>query len=79
MKIFYGQTGYEELKSTTAVALFASFLSMPPQAGHDIHLTLDLKLQQYIETLPAGCRAAVIVDPAYRRRAIAGLHAKLRP
>lgn len=37
---------------------------MPPQAGHDIYLTLDLKLQQYIETLLAGSRAAVIVtDP----------------
>ncbi len=37
---------------------------MPPQAGHDIYLTLDLKLQQYIETLLAGSRAAVVVtDP----------------
>ncbi len=25
-----------------------------PQAGHDIYLTLDLKLQQYIETLLAS-------------------------
>nr|VUD29030.1 penicillin-binding protein 2 (PBP-2) [Raoultella sp. NCTC 9187] len=37
---------------------------MPPQAGRDIYLTLDLKLQQYIETLLAGSRAAVVVtDP----------------
>lgn len=37
---------------------------MPPQAGHDVYLTLDLKLQQYIETLLAGSRAAVVVtDP----------------
>ena len=37
---------------------------VPPQAGHDIYLTLDLKLQQYIETLLAGSRAAVVVtDP----------------
>lgn len=37
---------------------------VPPQAGRDIYLTLDLKLQQYIETLLAGSRAAVVVtDP----------------
>ncbi|SQA96795.1 Peptidoglycan synthase FtsI precursor [Cedecea neteri] len=37
---------------------------VPPQAGHDIYLTLDLKLQTYIETLLAGSRAAVVVtDP----------------
>lgn len=35
-----------------------------PQAGRDIYLTIDLKLQQYIETLLAGSRAAVVVtDP----------------
>lgn len=35
-----------------------------PQAGQDIYLTIDLKLQQYIETLLAGSRAAVVVtDP----------------
>ena len=35
-----------------------------PQAGRDIWLTIDLKLQQYIETLLAGSRAAVVVsDP----------------
>ncbi|STS89137.1 penicillin-binding protein 2 (PBP-2) [Klebsiella variicola] len=34
---------------------------VPPQAGRDIYLTLDLKLQQYIETLLAGSRAAVVV------------------
>ena len=34
------------------------------QTGRDIYLTLDLKLQQYIETLLAGSRAAVVVtDP----------------
>ena len=37
---------------------------VPPQAGHDIYLTLDLKLQTYIETLLQGSRAAVVVtDP----------------
>ncbi|HAI50080.1 MAG TPA: penicillin-binding protein 2, partial [Enterobacteriaceae bacterium] len=37
---------------------------VPPQAGHDIHLTIDLQLQAYIETLLQGSRAAVVVtDP----------------
>ncbi len=64
MKIFcMGKPVMKRLKSTTAVALFAS-LRGAAAGGHDIYLTLDLKLQQYIETLLAGSRAAVIVtDP----------------
>ncbi len=38
-------------------------LKVPPQAGRDIYLTLDLKLQQYIETLLAGDRAPWSFDP----------------
>ncbi len=37
---------------------------VPPVAGKDIYLTLDLHLQQYIEGVLKGQRAAVVaVDP----------------
>lgn len=35
---------------------------VPPIAGKNIHLTLDLHLQEYIESLLAGQRAAVLVE-----------------
>ncbi len=54
----------KRLKLTTCWRVIRQLKEVPPQAGHDIYLTLDLKLQQYIETLLAGSRAAVVVtDP----------------
>ena len=51
---------------------------MPPQAGRDIYLTLDLKLQQYIETLLAGEATPPGGDrPAYRRYSGAGFNPEL--
>ncbi len=62
--ILHGQTGYEEVEVNNRGRVIRQLKEVPPQAGHDIYLTLDLKLQQYIETLLAGSRAAVIVtDP----------------
>ncbi len=55
--------GYEEVEVNNRGRVIRQ-LKVPPQAGHDIYLTLDLKLQQYIETLLAGSRAAVVItDP----------------
>lgn len=62
--VLHGQTGYEEVEVNNRGRVIRQLKEVPPVAGHDIYLTLDLKLQTYIETLLAGSRAAVIVtDP----------------
>lgn len=62
--VLHGQTGYEEVEVNNRGRVIRQLKEVAPQAGHDIYLTLDLKLQQYIETLLAGSRAAVVVtDP----------------
>ncbi len=72
--VLHGQTGYEEVEvGTTARRVIRQLKEVPPQAGRDIYLTLDLKLQQYIETLLAGSLRRRGGDrPAYRRYSGAG-------
>lgn len=60
----HGQTGYEEVEVNNRGRVIRQLKEVPPQAGHDIYLTIDLALQTYIETLLKGSRAAVVVtDP----------------
>lgn len=60
----HGQTGYEEVEVNNRGRVIRQLKEVSPQAGHDIWLTIDLKLQTYIETLLQGSRAAVVVtDP----------------
>lgn len=60
----HGQTGYEEVEVNNRGRVIRQLKEVPPVAGNDIYLTLDLKLQTYIETLLKGSRAAAIVsDP----------------
>lgn len=60
----HGKTGYEEVEVNNRGRVVRQLSEVSPQAGEDITLTIDLKLQQYIETLLAGSRAAVVVsDP----------------
>ncbi|PLK59365.1 penicillin-binding protein 2 [Candidatus Palibaumannia cicadellinicola] len=62
--ILHGKTGYEEVEVNNRGRVIRLLHQQPPQAGKDIYLTLDLSLQQYIEKLLVGCRAAVVVvDP----------------
>ncbi len=62
--VLHGQTGYEEVEVNNRGRVIRQLKEVPPVAGHDIYLTIDLELQQYIETLLAGSRAAVVVtDP----------------
>lgn len=62
--ILHGQTGYEEVEVNNRGRVIRQLKEVPPVAGNDIYLTLDLGLQSYIETLLAGSRASVIVtDP----------------
>lgn len=63
-EVLHGRTGYEEVEVNNRGRVIRQLKEAPPQAGHDIWLTLDLRLQQYIEILLAGSRAAVVVtDP----------------
>ncbi|AIN47148.1 peptidoglycan DD-transpeptidase MrdA [Candidatus Palibaumannia cicadellinicola] len=60
----HGKTGYEEVEVNNRGRVIRQLHQQPPQAGKDIYLTLDLSLQQYIQKLLAGSRAAVVVvDP----------------
>lgn len=62
--MLHGQTGYEEVEVNNRGRVIRQLKEEPPQAGHDIYLTLDFQLQSYIETLLNGSRAAVVVsDP----------------
>ncbi len=62
--VLHGQTGYEEVEVNNRGRVIRQLKEVPPVAGHDIYLTIDLELQQYIETLLVGSRAAVVVtDP----------------
>ena len=62
--LLHGNTGYEEVEVNNRGRVVRQLNEVTPQAGEDITLTLDLGLQQYIETLLAGSRAAVVVsDP----------------
>ena len=57
----HGKTGYQEVEVDNHGRIVRLIKDVPPVAGKDIHLTLDLHLQQYIESLLAGQRAAVLV------------------
>lgn len=62
--ILHGQTGYEEVEVNNRGRVIRQLDKRSPQAGQNITLTIDLELQQYIEQLVSGSRAAVVVtDP----------------
>jgi len=58
----HGKTGYQEVEVDNHGRIVRLIKDVPPVAGKDIHLTLDLHLQQYIESLLVGQRAAVLVE-----------------
>jgi penicillin-binding protein 2 len=63
-KELHGRTGYQEVEVDNHGHVVRLLKEVPPQAGDNIHLALDLPLQQYIESLLKGQRAAVVVmDP----------------
>ncbi|HEI8864979.1 TPA: penicillin-binding protein 2 [Serratia odorifera] len=58
----HGTTGYQEVEVDNHGRIIRLLKEQPPQAGKNIYLTLDLHLQQYIESLLKGQRAAVVVE-----------------
>lgn len=62
--ILHGKSGYKEVEVNNRGQVIRQLHEQAPQAGKDITLTLDLNLQQHIEKLLIGSRAAVVVvDP----------------
>lgn len=63
-KELHGTTGYQEVEVDNHGRVVRLLKEVPPVAGKNIYLTLDLHLQQYIESVLKGQRAAVVaVDP----------------
>lgn len=58
----HGTTGYQEVEVDNHGRVIRLLKEQPPQAGKNIYLTLDLHLQQYIESVLKGQRAAVVVE-----------------
>ncbi|VEI19366.1 Peptidoglycan synthase FtsI precursor [Serratia plymuthica] len=58
----HGTTGYQEVEVDNHGRVIRLLKEQPPQAGKNIYLTLDLPLQQYIESVLKGQRAAVVVE-----------------
>lgn len=63
--ILHGNSGYQEVEVNSRGRIVRQLDKNPPKVGEDIYLTVDLKLQQYIEKLIAGRRAAIVaIDPS---------------
>ena len=60
--VLHGKTGYQEVEVDNHGRVVRLLKEQPPQAGKDIYLSLSLPLQQYIESVLKGQRAAVVVE-----------------
>lgn len=62
--VLHGTPGYEKVEVNSRGRIVRQLNQHPPQAGEDIYLSINLKLQLYIEQLLAGRKAAVVaIDP----------------
>ena len=60
----HGRTGLERLETTATGRAVRRLGLTPPQAGHDVHLTLDARLQHLVERLYGARRGALVaLDP----------------
>ncbi|MCX8957839.1 penicillin-binding protein 2 [Erwinia psidii] len=60
--VLHGKTGYQEVEVDNHGRVIRVLKEVPPVAGKDLWLTLDLHLQQYVETQLVGQRAAVLIE-----------------
>jgi len=60
--LLHGKTGYQEVEVDNHGRIVRVLKEVPPVAGKNIYLTLDLHLQQYVEQQLAGQRAAVLIE-----------------
>lgn len=60
--LLHGKPGYQEVEVDNHGRVVRVLKEVPPVAGKNITLTLDLHLQQYIESQLAGQRAALMIE-----------------
>ena len=60
--LLHGKTGYQEVEVDNHGRIIRVLKEVPPVAGKNIYLTLDLHLQQYVESQLVGQRAAVLIE-----------------
>jgi len=60
--VLHGKTGYQEVEVDNHGRVIRVLKEVPPVAGKNITLTLDLHLQQYVESQLVGQRAAVLIE-----------------
>ncbi|SFN06395.1 penicillin-binding protein 2 [Izhakiella capsodis] len=61
-KLLHGQTGYQEVEVDNHGRIVRVLKKVPPVAGKNIYLTLDLPLQLFVEKQLPGQRAAVLIE-----------------
>ncbi|KNC17578.1 penicillin-binding protein [Pantoea sp. RIT-PI-b] len=60
--LLHGKTGYQEVEVDNHGRIVRVLKEVPPVAGQNITLTLDLHMQQYVESQLAGQRAAALIE-----------------
>lgn len=60
--LLHGKPGYQEVEVDNHGRIVRVLKEVPPVAGKNLTLTLDLHLQQYVESLLAGQRAALLIE-----------------
>ena len=60
--ILHGKTGYQEVEVDNHGRIVRVLKEVPPVAGQNVYLTLDLHLQQYVESQLLGQRAAALIE-----------------
>lgn len=60
--LLHGKTGYREVEVDNHGRIIRVLKQVPPVAGKNLYLTLDLPLQQYVESQLQGQRAAVLIE-----------------
>lgn len=59
--ILHGYPGYKEIETNARGRVLRTLSTTPAIPGKDIHLTIDIRLQKYIENLLIDQRAAAVV------------------
>lgn len=63
-ELLHGEAGDEMVEVNNVGKVIRQLNETPPKAGQDIYLTIDLKLQQHVQSLLAHINGAIIVsDP----------------
>ncbi|TJZ78972.1 penicillin-binding protein 2 [Chitiniphilus eburneus] len=64
-RYLHGTTGFEEVEIDANGRAVRTLRRVPPRPGHDLQLSVDIKLQEVAEQLMAGRRGALVaIEPA---------------